>query len=51
MAASGAAARWRMLLQHLSQHHRDQVGPYLERMRTECIATVAAEVYEVVEEA
>jgi hypothetical protein len=25
-------------------------GPYLERMRTECIATVAAEAYEVMEE-
>ena len=22
-----------MLLYHLSQHHPDQVGPYLERMR------------------
>jgi hypothetical protein len=31
-----------MLLYHLGQHHPDQVGPYLERMRTECIATVAA---------
>ena len=39
-----------MLLYHLSHHHPDQVGPYLERMRTECIATVAAEAYEVVEE-
>ena len=38
-----------MLLYHLGQHHPDQVGPYLERMRTECIATVAAEAYEVVE--
>jgi hypothetical protein len=38
-----------MLLYHLGQHHLDQVGPYLERMRTECIATVAAEAYEVVE--
>ena len=24
-----------MLLHHLSQQHPDQVGPYLERMRTE----------------
>jgi hypothetical protein len=39
-----------MLLYHLSQQHHDQVGPYLERMRTEDIATVAAEAYEVVEE-
>jgi hypothetical protein len=31
-----------MLLYHLSQHHSNQVGPYLERMRTEDIATVAA---------
>ena len=38
-----------MLLYHLSHQHPDQVGPYLERMRTECIATVAAEAYEVVE--
>jgi hypothetical protein len=35
---------------HLSQHHPDQVGLYLERMRTEDIATVAAEAFEVVEE-
>ena len=32
-----------MLLYHLSQRHAAQVGPYLERMRTESIATVAAE--------
>jgi hypothetical protein len=38
-----------MLLQHLRQHHPDQVGPYLERMRTEDIATVAAEAFEVVD--
>jgi hypothetical protein len=38
-----------MLLYHLGQHHPDQVGPYLDRMRTECIATVAAEAHEVVE--
>jgi hypothetical protein len=38
-----------MLLHHLSQHHPDQVGPYLERMRTEDIATAAAETYDVVE--
>jgi L-lactate utilization protein LutC len=36
------------LLYHLSQQHPDQVGPYLERMRTECIATSAAEAFEVV---
>ena len=39
-----------MLLYHLGQQHPDQVGPYLERMRTECSATVAAEVFAVVEE-
>ncbi len=39
-----------MLLYHLGQHHPEDVGPYLERMRTECIATVAAEAYEVIEE-
>ena len=37
-----------MRLEHLGQRHTDQVGPYLERMRTEDIATVAAEVFEVV---
>jgi hypothetical protein len=39
-----------MRLHDLSHHHPDQVGPYLERMRTEDIATVAAEAYEVVDE-
>jgi hypothetical protein len=39
-----------MLLHHLSYHHPDQVSPYLERMRTEDIATVAAEAYDVVED-
>jgi hypothetical protein len=39
-----------MLLYHLSQHYPDQVRPYLERMRTECIATGAVEAFEVVEE-
>ena len=39
-----------MLLYHLSQQHPDHVGPYLERMRTECISTVVEEVFEVVEE-
>jgi hypothetical protein len=39
-----------MLLCHLGQHHLKEVGPYLERMRTECIAAVAAEAFEVVEE-
>ncbi len=39
-----------MLLYHLSQRHPDQVGPYLERMRTECITTVVAEAFEAVEE-
>jgi hypothetical protein len=36
-----------MLLYHLGQQHPDKVGPYLERMRTECIATVVVEAYEV----
>jgi hypothetical protein len=39
-----------MLLHHLSQQHPEGVGPYLERIWTECIATVAAEAYEVVDE-
>ena len=39
-----------MLLYHLGQHHPEEVGPYLERLATECISTVAAEAYEVVEE-
>jgi hypothetical protein len=39
-----------MLLYHLGQDHPDQVGPYLERMRTKDIATVAGEAYEVVED-
>jgi hypothetical protein len=39
-----------MLLYGLGQHHPDQVGPYLARMETECIDTMAAEAYEVVEE-
>jgi hypothetical protein len=40
-----------MLLHHLSLMHPTEAGPYLKRMRTEDIATVAAEAYEVVEEA
>jgi hypothetical protein len=39
-----------MLLYHVRQQLPDQVGPYLERMRTERIATVAADAFEVVEE-
>ena len=38
-----------MLLNHLSAMHPDQVWPYLARMATEDIATVAAEAYEIVE--
>jgi hypothetical protein len=38
-----------MLLHHLSDWHPSEAGPYLERMRTEDIATVAAKAYEVVE--
>jgi hypothetical protein len=40
-----------MLRHHLGDRHPDQVRPYLDRMRTEDIGTVAAEAYEVVEEA
>jgi hypothetical protein len=39
-----------MLLHHLSLIHPEEVGPYLERMRTEDIDTVAAEAFEVVED-
>jgi hypothetical protein len=39
-----------MLLYHLGQHHPDEVGPYLQRMETECITTVVIEAFEVVEE-
>jgi hypothetical protein len=39
-----------MLVHHLFLMHAAEVGPYLEGMRTEDIATVAAEAYEVVEE-
>jgi hypothetical protein len=39
-----------MLLHHLGTMHPSEVGPYLERMPTEDIATVVAEAYEVVEE-
>jgi len=39
-----------MLLYHLNQLHPDQVGPYLEPMRTDDIATVAAGAFEVAEE-
>jgi hypothetical protein len=35
---------------HLGDRHPEQVRPSLTRMRTEDIATVAAEAYEVVEE-
>jgi hypothetical protein len=35
----------------LSQQHLDLIGPYLERMRTEDIGTVASEAFEVIEEA
>jgi hypothetical protein len=38
-----------MLLYHLGQHHPEEVGPYLERMETECITTVVIEAFEVVE--
>jgi hypothetical protein len=37
-----------MLLHHLGDMHPTEVGPYLKRMETEDIATVAAKAYEVV---
>jgi hypothetical protein len=39
-----------LLLHHLSQHHPQEVGPYLQRMETECINTVVVEAYEEVQE-
>jgi hypothetical protein len=39
-----------ILLHHLSTMHPTEAGPYLARLRTEDIATVAAEASEVVEE-
>jgi len=39
-----------MLLHHLGDLHPDQVRPYLKRMETEDIATVAAEASEVIHE-
>jgi hypothetical protein len=39
-----------MLLHHLGDRHPSEAGPYLKRMATEDIATVAAEAYEVIEE-
>jgi hypothetical protein len=39
-----------MLLHHLADLHPAEARPYLKRMETEDIATVAAEAYEVVEE-
>jgi hypothetical protein len=39
-----------MLLHHLGDMHPSKVGPYLTRVETEDIGTVAAEAYEVVEE-
>jgi hypothetical protein len=38
-----------MLLHHLSAMHPTELRPYLARMATEDIATVAAECYEVIE--
>jgi hypothetical protein len=37
-----------MLLYHLSQDYPDEVGPYLQRMETECISTMIVEAFEVV---
>jgi hypothetical protein len=39
-----------MLLHHLGTMHPTKLGPYLARMWTEDIATVAAEAFEVVED-
>ena len=39
-----------MLLHHLADRHPTEARPYLTRMATEDIATVAAEAYELVEE-
>jgi hypothetical protein len=38
-----------LLLGHLSQQHPDLVRPYLDRMRTEDIRTVAAQAFELIE--
>jgi hypothetical protein len=39
-----------LLLGHLADRHPSEARPYLTRMATEDIATVAAEAYEVIEE-
>jgi hypothetical protein len=39
-----------MLLHHLGDRHPSEVRPYLKRMATEDIATVAAEAYEIIHE-
>jgi len=39
-----------MLLHHLGDRHPTEVRPYLKRMQTEEIATMAAEAYEVIED-
>jgi hypothetical protein len=39
-----------MLLNHLSTMHPAEVGPYLDRVRTEDIGTMAAEAHEVIED-
>ena len=39
-----------LLLGHLADMHPAEVRPYLQRMATEDISTVAAEAYEVIEE-
>jgi hypothetical protein len=39
-----------MLLYHLSQQHSDEIGPYLERMRTEDMGTVAAQAFDLIED-
>ena len=51
LAGRGQAAQRAMLLHHLADMHPIEARPYLKRMATEDIATVAAEAYEVIEEA
>ena len=38
-----------MLLYHLGQDHRAEVGPYLRRMESECIEREHLELFEVAE--
>ena len=38
-----------LLLGHVAQQHMDQLGPYLRRMKTECITSVVTELFALVE--